>query len=727
MARLPRKFSTLGLRREKNLSDVENREITLNGLLNNLVNDPDPAKQFTSQDLDAIRGLQNSNITVDKLSVLADITVRATNPNSTNLPVEVSPLVRINDRIENVKVVTGELPAILGGDGLTATFIPSTGINAGTTSSTGSTIFTIPPNPIREVYWDSGFFNLPSSIDPTFKNQYGAIQWEGYFVPRLRDSDVRIFVASTGLTMFEIDPADNGSWQTQLNIYAAERTIPVSSVESGNTVFVIGASNVKFASVNDVVNPANNTVVTVVGTDRITVSAPFTNPSGSITLRKTLGSTKTTSEVRLPSVEIGKQIKVRISFWFPNTGLDILEKLIEFSYIGGNVPYNYFYSVKPSSVLQPLEIRQSLLNALSPFQNNVGVAGGTQKLFVSNSLLLTYEPVLNTLAGIRRSGPDNVIFDTTTNMISGAGLTTASKGNVIVPTNPASTINNTFRIKDIFSSQLMVVDTNLGINATESVNIIEHRGLVGWFKATSSGATVTLTNKNTSDILRGFVVITAASAGYIRVVAVTSSTQFTTSSNLNLTGTEIIYIYSDRSLIDRSKEVFCAGVFGRIVGSNAAAGASQITLTSVADVAIGQYVQFDGSIPANTTVTGISGNIISISQAIITGKPIASSNTVVFVPAASGGTINREGCIVPLDTAPPFSGTAAGLTTNLKNIKSSPSVATLSVTADVITTAINSANISAPSPLDTNYNKRVLVKAKIGSQFRNFSILSIKV
>lgn len=727
MTKLSQKFSTLGLRREKNLSDVENKEIALNGLLDNLVNDSDPAKQFISQDLDAIRGLQNTNITAAKLSSLANITVTATNPNSTNLPIEVVPLIRINDRIENVRIITGEIPAIAGGDGLIATFIPSTGINAGTISSTGSTIFTIPANPIKDLFWDNGYFNLQSPIDPTFTNQYGAIQWEGYFVPRIRDANVVIAIASTGLVMFEIDLADNGSWQTLLNIYAPARTLPVSSVSGGNTVFVIGADNVKHASVNDVVDPANNTVITAVGVDSITVSAPYTNSPGTITLTKTLGATTTNNQITLPSVEIGNQIKVRISFWFPNNGQPVLEKSIQFSYLSEGIPFSNFYSVNPSSTLKPLEIRQTLLNVVSPFQNSVGVPGGNRKLYVNNSLLLTYNPVLTTLAGIRRSGPGNVTFSTTTNVIKGAGLATATRGNIIVPANSSSIINNTFRIKDIFSSTTMIVDTNLGINATESVNIIEHRGFVGWFKASSSGSTVTLSGGNTSNILEGFIIITAASSGYIRVTAVVSGSQFTTGSNLDLTGTEIIYVYSDRSLIDRSKEVFCAGVFGRIVSSNVVAGATQIILTSVANIVVGQYAQFDGSIPANTTVTAINSLTITISQAIITGKPIASSNTVVFVPAVSGGTINREGCIVPLDTAPPFSGTLVGLTTNEKNIKSVGSVATLSVTAEIITLTIQSGNVTQPSPLDTTYNKIVPIKAKIGSQYRNFSILSIKV
>jgi hypothetical protein len=51
----------------------------------------------------------------------------------------------------------------------------------------------------------------------------------------------------------------------------------------------------------------------------------------------------------------------------------------------------------------------------------------------------------------------------------------------------------------------------------------------------------------------------------------------------------------------------------------------------------------------------------------------------------------------------------------------------LSVTAEIITLTIQSGNVTQPSPLDTTYNKIVPIKAKIGSQYRNFSILSIKV
>lgn len=728
MTKLSRKFSALGLRRERNLSDVTSSETSLNNLLNNLVNDPDPTKTFISQDLNAIRGLQNTNLTVEKLSVLSDITVRATDPSESLLPKEVSPLIRIVDRLENIKIVTGEIPAIQGGDGLTATFVPSGGILLTPTPPTGDTIFAFPVTPITEVFWDTGYFNLPSFIDPTFSDQYGGIQWEGYFSSSLRDPSVNIAVLSTGLIIFEIDRQDNGSWETLLNIYQPERTLPVSSVLSGNTVFVVGSDNVKFASINDIVDEATNIVVTEVGTDRITVSAPYTNPPGEIVLSKTLGSTITTNTINLPVQEINQPLKIRISFWYPNTGDDIIEKYLEFRYIGTNLTYPYLYSEKPSETLEQFEIRQALLDVVSPSQNQIGQTALNKNFYVNNSLLAIYSPSLYRLSDIRIAGPGTVQFNDNSNVVSGEVLADSERGSIIVPATAAGLIDNTIRIAYPISSSVVVIDDNPNINSTETVNIIQHRGFINWARATSSGSTVTLVVGTTDDIIKGFIIISSSNTTYIRVVSIVSGTEFITDSNLDLTGTEIIYIYSDRSLIDQSKTVFCNGVFGQVVSTTVSEGGTQITLDSVVGVIDGQYIQFDGVIPTDTQVVGPPvGNVITISNSILSGTQLPASSTVVFVPEAAGGSINREGCVIPLDTAPPFAGTDLGLRTDLKNIKSSSLISSLSVTVDILSASVESTNITKPTSVDSTFNKKFFVKSKLGSQIKNFSVLSIKV
>jgi hypothetical protein len=724
MTRLSKKFTTLGLRADRNLADVNNPELALNGLLNDLVNDSDPEKSFDGRDLAPIQGIQNTSINAAKLSVLSGITISATAPGISLLPTEVVPLVRIVDRLEKIKTVTGDIPAIQGGDGLIATFIPSSSVNPGSTASTGSTIFTIPTDPITELLWDSGYFNFPSFIDPSFVDSYGGIQWEGYFVPSLRDSNVVISISSTGLIMFEIDRNDNGSWETLVNVYSDERTIPFTSNSEGNTVYNVGAQNVKFASVGDFIKNTTTTV-TAISADSITLSDPYTAPGGSIILKKASGQTITSNSVSLPSLEIGKQLKIRLSYWFPDDGNEAREKYLQLGYQSSNLSFSNLYSVKPSEVFGANEIRQVLQDAISPFQTEFGASSANKNFFINNTSLINYQPTVFSLAAIRKAGPGELTFTAGSNLVSGSVLANSTIGNIIIPADPNSSVNDAILVKEKFSSSVGVVNLNPSINETISVNIIENKGLVGWYKTTSLGNTVSLVTGSTSKLKSGFVVITNTSSLYIRITEIVNLTTFTTTVPINLTGNEIIYIYSDRSLVDKSKDVFCKDVFGKVVSVTAPVGAQSLQLTNVVGVALGQYVQFEGSISPSTTVSGLPGsNIIELSSPLI--KELPGSNTVAFVPNAAGGTINREGCIIPLNTAPPFVGTDIGLSTNNKNIKSSSTISNFSVEAERVGGQVNSSNVSKPSLADLSFDKKVFIKSKLNNQIRNFSILSVK-
>ena len=232
---IPSKYVTIGLRQDKNLSDVPDPTTALNNLLNNLVSDGDSTENFISEDLDAIRGLQNTNINTEILSTLSGTTVnysvQTTDPESGNLIVKdipVVPTVTLKDRIDNIRSVTGSIPAYLGGTGLLARYVDSTDINTGIKTSTGATIFDINDDPItgqkKEIFWLSGTFKFPSVLDKSFKNQYGGIQWTGYFSPMIAASYIDISVSTTGLFIFEYDLNDTGNWVTAYNLYSDVRT-----------------------------------------------------------------------------------------------------------------------------------------------------------------------------------------------------------------------------------------------------------------------------------------------------------------------------------------------------------------------------------------------------------------------------------------------------------------------------------------------------------------------
>lgn len=731
MSNISKKFVTLGLRRERNLSDTEVPETALNSLLDNLVDEPN--KSFLSEDLNAIRGIQNTNITPNKLSELAGITVNTSiselfegNPVIVERPI--TPLITLNDRIENAKIVTGEIPAIQGGNGLLARFVPSSNISTGTKLSTGDDIFITSSEQTVEIFWDNGFFNFPSALDTSFVDQYGGIQWTGFFAPALRDPNINIVIFTTGLFIFEIDPNETNSWITASSLFSDVRTLSTISANGTVSQVTLDTGEIRFVGVNDLVNGTEDVAVTDVNlsTSVVTFSKQTPITSNQVTFRKILGQTITRSTVNLPAIEVGKQIKIRFSFWFPDNSELLLEKYLEFNYISSQLRYTNLYSSKPSDTPDPFEIRSFLSDAVSPYQTNVGGSLDNKNVYFNNSINLSYNPNKTSLASIRTQGPVSVTFSNFDNIIRGT-MPNAQIGNIIVPASSESSINSIVRIKDTISANVRVIDNSIGVSETISVNIADHRGFINWYRATSLGSVVTLTAGDAKDLTVGMLIVTSTSNSYIRVTEINSSTTFTTSTELNLSGTQIIYAYGDRSLIDRSKDIFCDGVFGRTVTTNALQGATQLTLDSVTNVADGQYIQFDGVIPINTQVVGAAaGNVVTISNPLT--APLSSSNTVVFVPQTLGGVINREGCVVPLDTSPPFSGTERGLATSNKGIKTDSGIATLAVTVNSVSTSntFDSANITTISynPSATTFDRKFSIKSKIGNTIRSFSVLS---
>ena len=132
--------------------------------------------------------------------------------------------------------------------------------------------------------------------------------------------------------------------------------------------------------------------------------------------------------------------------------------------------------------------------------------------------------------------------------------------------------------------------------------------------------------------------------------------------------TQIAAVYASRGLDDKASYLQCDGVFGREVYSDASSGSTTVTLTTAVGItpgnsSTGDFVQFAGVVSGNNTthVTAVNGNIITLSSPLI--APLPAARTLIFVKNANGSNVNKEFCVIPLNTAPPFAGTDAGLKT----------------------------------------------------------------
>lgn len=711
-----KKYISIGNRRDKNLSDVQDPRLALSNLLKTLSAGGD--NTFVYTDIDAIKGLQFEKITPAILATLAGTTVKETNPISPTAPeVTVEPLITLRDKTQKIKIVSGEIPAYAGGKGLDAVFIPSTKINSSNVNSTGSDLFNLDNTEVKEPeYWEYGYFVHDSLLDPSFTNQYGGIQWTGYFSPQYYDLSPTITVATTGLLIVEYDKNEDGNWQKAYNNYAASRQVKVTQSSTGNTVQIDTGHYLRLG-VGDKLSTDSNITIVNVNSSQIQLSDNLNvNNNDTLTFTKTLGTDITSGSLALPFIEPETLLKIRISYWYPNNGNQIDNKILIFTYNNASnyLPFTYMYSKKPNPPGKN-EIRTFLTNAISPFNiyyGNTGTNGSNYKdIKIGKTYTNNYSPKANT-SGIIKANDVTISFTQGSNIVTFSGdVSNISVGNYVVPSSSTGTsIPYKWQIKNNFNYYIM--DKPATETGTRTVDVIDHIGFIDWYYATSSGSTVNISNGDTTNLqIDNIVIKNSSDTSYTRITNIVDSNSFKTSPSLSLSGSKRIFVYSDKGLIDKSKLVFCSGVFGAVLASNAAVGNSLVVVSNTG-IEVGQVVQYSGYIIETLpmpTVTSISGNTIRISGTTPITQQIPKDSTVTFAPA--GTDVNKEICVLPLNTAPPFLGIDTGLSTNNRGLKSSSSLTeNFVVQVNQLTITANSQNITAV-PTSYDYNRKVKLDA----------------
>ena len=683
------KYFSFGNRRDLNLSDSENKTESLNNLLNNL--SLDSGETFISEDLDVIRGISDTNIQPETLFGLSDIAVKQTliDQNGTQIETIVSPLVTLKDRIENIKISTGKIPAFRGGKGPKAKFFPSTVLNP--LSSNNHTIDDLlgsslnSPDFSFEDFWFTGQFDFIGSLDNSFNDIYGSIYWEGYFSPFIRDVDATAIIRTTGLFILEIDENEDGNWSTINSLYAESRSVFAVSDNVNNTV-QIRTEDLKFVALGDRIANTEIIVTNLLG-NTITFSEEVNILNGEeIFLEKEIGNDISSLIVKFPIISKNNYLKIRFILFFPNTGNRVDDYQLSFNHYGNDVEYPYFYSEKPSESYSENEIRFYLDDIVSPFQPEMGKSSD-YKNFITNKLLFSdYIPKINSNDNFFNSGTVYTLSNTAnSNVVSIFSSTeretfSIEEGMFIVPVNSGSINDNNLKItlnkgqrSGDFLNTFFELNNNIpNQNTNLQIRLLSPIGLIKWDYATGyDSGTKILSISDTSNLREEFIVHKIGSSGYTYITEVLNSTDVVLSNDLAVANGEVVTFHSNSGIIDASKDIFCEGVFGKIVNTTVSSG-NTIVITDSSGVSLNQVVWLSGLIDDGTgkaTVTNISGNIISLSGVNTIKGEIVSGITLTFSPP--GTSVNKEQCVIPLDTAPPFIGETYGLSTNGKNIDSS--------------------------------------------------------
>lgn len=727
---ISQKYRSYGLRRLNNLSDIADPETALNNILNDL--QIETGRSFISQDLDVIRGIKDANVDSSTFFQLASTAETYTFANTSGIFEDfISPTIRLQDKINQYRAVTGNPGAIASGMGPTAWFIPS---NIIVNSPRGSTANTIIPNfnnsktnlIKNDDFWTIGEFYIEDKLDDTFPDVNGGILWEGYFSPSALNLTPFASFSTTGLFHVEVDKFKTGNWEILKSIYAPTRQVILNFGTTNSTLLQLNAGYTKNLAIGDKLASNTNITITSISGDNVILSEPVSYGEGDyVDFKFDVGSDTISGSYSFDSLyDVGEKIPMRILWWYPSGTSNPKKYLLNTYNSTATMLFSYF-SNTDLTIPTEYEIRKLLDNSVTDYQEEHG-SGTYRKVRTSNILKSNYIPPKSFSEINMRGGNTSIsmTFTQGTRFFDSvyAAISNTHSGNYIIDATSVpsfSRIPKGMRLKQeygsIGESGSRIVNIPFTGSATNlATKIINHNGLVDYFLARSTGNVVTIQGSTTSNIRKGMVCISNFSAPgiYNTISAISNTTSFTTSSALNLgaTSNNYVFVYSDSGLLDLSKETYCSGVIGKLLTVAVSSGSNKLTFASNTSLSYGMKVQYSGAIEpaANVVISSITGNTVTLSSA--TTGPIKANMTVVFAP--SNTTTDKQSCILPLDLSPPFLGVSDGLDSSGKNIVSSNSV--LSVVALALNannTLVSSANTSMSFDTKIKLNTSYRIKA----------------
>ena len=689
-------FKNIGLRRDLNLADLQSKDLALNNVLNNLVVGSDN-KSFSGGDLDAIKGISNSTVTNRDIGLMAGLAVKNTILEDGELVDRIAtPVITVKNQLDTIIATTNDPPFFNGGDGLIARFYDTDQIATNLSkNTTGVTLIAPNEDPqVTKPFWNNGVFEFSNKLDDTLGGANGLIQWQGFYVPDASGPSTFSF-ETTGLVMLEV--ADEfGDLQVVQNTFAEERQITHRSEMINELSVTLDNIDARTVIIGDEITAAfdasGNPIlaseisaglfVDGVGKTSVTFNTAISVPDEAVltySIANKIGSdafrfahTEATLEKYVP-------IEIRLSYWYSEEDTNYFNKYIDANLTtnikdSGNWPYWYLYQTIPAEFDE---------NSFKGFYDNRLLTGGGEigptevnfstqyaKWLSISPLTVTYAPPLRFANALRA--------DYTLNMIQDSNIcsTTATSpftdnieiGNKII--TPAFTKGTS--VTDISRNNIIIVNGTASGDATIAVKFLDHRGFLDTQAGTSIGNDVTI--DTTEGLKVGTVVVcenNPAGSDYIRVTSISSIRTFTTNIALNLTGLEEVFFYSDKGLNNNSLNNFCIGTLGREIAVTASPGDTQLVLNDATGFGLNNVIQSSPYLaeidPSDTsTLTRIvaidtNTNTITINKPVEAGDDMVAGTTVVICPTDT--TQNKEACVIPLNTAPPFVGTLEGLRT----------------------------------------------------------------
>lgn len=738
------KYQKFGLRADKNLSDLPNKDTALANVLNGLSQN----EVFEPGDIRVINGIRNLDVNKGDLSEVDGI-VQEYSPLAGGNNRAVQPLITVKDSIDNFKIVLGDPPFLSGGSGPISNIYPSSLLsnqNLIDETSLGSDIINVVTSEDQEKivgpidFWDNGVFRLDTKLHPDFSDPFGAVQWEGY----ANFSSIRF--ETTGLLIVEQDIADDGNWTIYKSIYDEEYEIAVTAgtynADSDRTTIPLADwTDHRYIAIGQTVakttytGPDDPLSIIEFAYNEDTQAASFTvegelpdnTNTSNVILGNILGDDTIldTGTIQLYKSYRGDKIKTRITWWYPDYNQGDLyqtKTLITNPFTSSErLPYAFWYKEYDRDYVAPVgSIEHFIDNRASPTKTD-----SEAPLQINDSVYMDYEPPTSS-GDIVRTQTATFYHESFGKLVG--GFSSVEEGDWICFRATSNNDTYTRQIKEKESNDVVYVDDFDNFiaadeNTTYIAKIFSRRGLVGvfefeWNQSNYGQASISPINNGESFgnvlyndyLIYGMTYDPADTGGAFDNIYRLSDVSYsgsTASTNLiDVFGSNIanqtesttaakkfVGVYLNTGLKDLSTVAQCFGTYGKEVATTISGGAT-IQLLDVDGISIGDYAQFVGTngfvngspnavsrsgyIDVGVEVTGINTSTNTITLAATSGgtAPIVgevpSAATIVFVQGGlsvndqtydPADPVDREFCVLPLNTAPPFEGTATGLRT----------------------------------------------------------------
>ena len=699
-------FKRVGVRRDRNLSDLSNTKDGLNNLLDTLIDET--GNTFISEDLDAIRNIYAEGLTsTDYQQFVGSRVQKSTSTGGTQ---DFIPPITYQNRLDKFEHFAGT-PRIYGGNGLTAKYFNKTEIDIGTVG-----IWTGAPFD-QDKRWEAGNFAWTGKITPASDDSNGGIEWEGYFIP-IRTSKYTFYYSTTACFTFDFQTE---GYTSGINTYTEQfrvgtdpvnigskvafgSTFTTSSGGTGNSITLATTDNHKRVAIGQTAFGgnivANSTVYNVSSNGTITLKHPDVDEpdAGTPAVTGSWSNANTTfhSDTGVTTrkthntyvLEAYKPYALKFRYFIPkwrdsgSTWADIdaetTERTATFdvSRIGtdaGNLLFYELYS-------RDYDFSDSAKGDFPIFVDNSVLFGGTTTSGIGNaSDSSKYVKVKSTKKiDVKYTAPTSLSAITkasynctTTNGtpivdISGDNTWGIEVGNYVFG---SSTVPDGARVQDIIINDFIVLDRNCTGSGTNNLTFIDHRGFVKRVEGSTSGGTLTITSGNTTDLKSDMMMVCNGGTQWTGITTTGSSNTVNISPSQTHSSRDI-YFYESKGLRNDSLIQFCQPPVAKCLAlsGNFASGSTVLDISGSIPTGTDGWVIRGFQFSSGTTISINNPSTGKITLSNPTINELLSGESMSIAPSAQG---DRTLCCPPVDTSPPFTPTEEGLetTSSFPNMK----------------------------------------------------------